>query len=143
MKTGPRAGKPTFAPLTDHWLVRILLMVIWGLGSTGIALATPDIEIWLGERTGRFGDYEFAVLGGRPDYPTPTGAFVVQWKSRSWWSRQWNAAMPYAVFFRGGAAIHEGSLSVPSHGCIHVSQKAARYVFDNCKEGVTRVFVYP
>jgi len=108
-----------------------------------MAQATADIELWLGERVGRFGDYEFSILGGRPDYPTPVGAFVVQWKSRTWWSKQWNAPMPYAVFFQGGAAIHEGSLSVPSHGCIHVSSKTARYIFQNAREGVTRVFVYP
>lgn len=104
---------------------------------------TPDIELWLGERIGRFGEFEFAILGGRQDYPTPTGAFVVEWKSRSWWSKQWNAPMPYSVFFRGGAAIHEGSLSVPSHGCVHVSAYAARYIFENAREGITRVFVYP
>lgn len=104
---------------------------------------THDVEIWLGERIGRFGDYEFAVLGGRPDHPTPTGAFHIEWKSRSWWSRQWDAAMPYACFFHRGAAIHEGSLRVKSHGCIHVSREAAKRIFSKGKEKVTRVIVYP
>ncbi len=107
------------------------------------AQATPDIEIWLGERVGRFGDYEFAVVGGSPEYPTPKGAFVVQWKARSWWSRQWDAPMPYAIFFHRGAAIHVGSLGSHSHGCVRVSEQTARYLFANVREGVTRVFVYP
>jgi lipoprotein-anchoring transpeptidase ErfK/SrfK len=97
----------------------------------------------LGEKIGRFGDYEFTILGGRSGYPTPTGAFQVEWKSRSWWSKQWNAEMPYSIFFHGGAAIHEGSLAVTSHGCVHVSGKAARQLYMACKEKETRVFVYP
>ena len=120
----------------------IIVLVLVSLSRVG-AQDTPDIELWLGERIGRFGEFEFAILGGRPQYPTPTGAFTVQWKSRSWWSKQWNAEMPFAVFFCGGAAIHEGSLSTPSHGCVHVSSYAARYIFSNAREGVTRVFVYP
>ncbi|MCX7018495.1 MAG: L,D-transpeptidase [Candidatus Sumerlaeota bacterium] len=106
-------------------------------------LVTPDVELWLGERLGRFGEYEFAILGGRPGYPTPTGAFAVEWKSRSWWSKQWNAEMPYSMFFKGGAAMHEGSLGVESHGCVHLSEKAARYLYYATVEGKTRVFVYP
>jgi lipoprotein-anchoring transpeptidase ErfK/SrfK len=104
---------------------------------------TPDIEIWLGEQVGRYGDFEFDVLGGRPDFPTPTGAFRVEWRSRSWWSKQWQAEMPYSLFFHGGAAIHAGSLTVTSHGCIHVSTSAARHLFNNSRDKETRVFVYP
>lgn len=104
---------------------------------------TPDIELWLGERVGRFGDYEFPILGGKPTHPTPTGAFKIEWKSRKWWSRQYDAPMPYSCFFKGGAAIHEGSLRTMSHGCVHVSKEAAQYIFSRCKEKVTRVIVYP
>ncbi|MGB9691800.1 MAG: L,D-transpeptidase [Candidatus Sumerlaeaceae bacterium] len=135
---------PLFARMIARTMAMLGAAVFVCTAQDGLyAQYTPDIELWLGERIGRFGDFEFSILGGRPDYPTPTGAFVVEWKSRSWWSKQWNAPMPYSVFFRNGAAIHEGSLSVPSHGCIHVNQKAARYIFENSREGVTRVFVYP
>ncbi len=140
-----------------RWLLATLVAVVVcfpGLGRAAEPVAasvvaaaplppTPDIEIWLAEGVGRYGDFEFAILGGRPGYPTPTGAFQVEWKSRSWWSKQWNAEMPYASFFSGGAAIHEGSLSTPSHGCIHVSGSAARRIFLTAKEKGTRVFVYP
>jgi len=104
---------------------------------------TPDVEIWLGEQKGRFGDYEFSALGGRPGFPTPPGAYYLDWKSRSWWSKQWQAEMPYSMFFRDGCAIHVGSLSTPSHGCIHVSEAAARYLYYATREGKTRVFVFP
>jgi lipoprotein-anchoring transpeptidase ErfK/SrfK len=127
-------------------VIALLILLLAGAGQAAEQEAdygTPDIEIWLGEQTGRFGDFEFDVLGGRPGYPTPTGAFQVEWKSRSWWSKQWDAEMPYSVFFHGGSAIHAGSLTVTSHGCIHVSTAAARYIYNNCRDKVTRVFVYP
>ncbi|PKO17355.1 hypothetical protein CVU37_07590 [candidate division BRC1 bacterium HGW-BRC1-1] len=131
------------------WLMRVAMILM--LGSFGISLVraevsdfpTPDIEIWLSEGIGRFGDFEFSVLGGKPDHPTPRGAFQIEWKSRSWWSKQFNAPMPYSQFFSGGSAIHEGSLSYMSHGCLHVSKSAARYLYYATREKTTRVFVYP
>ena len=126
-------------------MVKRLMLAVALLAGAGIAEATetPDVEIWLGERKGRFGEYEFEALGGRPTYPSPTGVFSVQWKARIWWSKQWQAQMPYSIFFKDGAAIHAGSLSTMSHGCIHVSDSVARYLFNATREGSTRVFVYP
>ncbi len=37
--------------------------------------------------------------------------------------------MPYSVFFSGGIAYHQGSLSEQSHGCIHLSRSAAKEFF--------------
>jgi hypothetical protein len=106
--------------------------------------STEDIEMWLGERMGRFGDFEFQILGGKPGHRTPQGAFRVEWRNRMHYSRQFNnAPMPYSVFFKGGAAIHEGSLSVPSHGCVHVTRAAAARIFNNVRDKDTRVIVYP
>jgi lipoprotein-anchoring transpeptidase ErfK/SrfK len=105
--------------------------------------STPDIEIWLGEKVGRFGDYEFKVSGGNASYPTPKGVFCIEWKSRNHWSKQWDASMPYAQFFSRGAAIHKGDVSSSSHGCVRVPESAARHLFAATREGVTRVIVYP
>lgn len=105
--------------------------------------AYQDIEIWLGERVGRFGDYEFTISGGSSQYPTPTGAYSIEWKNRNHWSRQWDAPMPFAQFFCRGAAIHQGNVGGPSKGCVRVTPEAARYLFPRTKEGLTRVFVYP
>jgi lipoprotein-anchoring transpeptidase ErfK/SrfK len=103
----------------------------------------PDIEIWLSEGVGRYGNKEFGVSGGRPEFPSPTGAFEIEWKSRLWWSKQWQAPMPYAMFFHNGAAIHVGSLDSHSHGCIRVSEDTAKWLFRVTREKETRVFVYP
>lgn len=124
-------------------VVRELLFAALLLAPGIVPAGTPDVEIWLGEHKGRFGEFEFEALGGRPGYPSPKGAYNVEWKSRSWWSKQWQAEMPYAVFFCNGAAIHSGSLSTMSHGCIHVSDTVAKYLFSSTKEGETRVFIYP
>ena len=105
---------------------------------------TPDIEIWLGENTGRFDRTQFTVRGGMPTYPTPKGAFWIYWKDREHKSSQWyDAPMPCAMFFSGGVAIHQGPLSSSSHGCVRVSMDMAKYLFSRCNEYRTRVIVYP
>lgn len=48
-----------------------------------------------------------------------------------------NAPMPYSVFFNGGTAFHEGSLSVPSAGRIHLSHDAAVKFYNSLHEGDT------
>ena len=103
----------------------------------------PDIEIWLGEGIGRYGDREFTIRGGSEKNPTPTGAFTVEWKSRKWWSKQYDAAMPYAMFYHEGAALHQGVLRGHSHGCVRLSEADAKYLYGVTKEQKTRVFVYP
>jgi hypothetical protein len=38
--------------------------------------------------------------------------------------------MRYAVFYNRGEAFHQGSLSVPSHGCIHCGSSDAEWLFN-------------
>jgi hypothetical protein len=42
------------------------------------------------------------------------------------------AAMPYALFFAGGSgcAFHAGDPELESHGCIHLSQNDAEWLFN-------------
>ncbi|MBC8092897.1 MAG: L,D-transpeptidase, partial [Pseudonocardia sp.] len=47
----------------------------------------------------------------------------------------YNAPMPYSVFFNGGIAFHQGSLSELSHGCIHLSRSAASEFFRSLNRG--------
>ncbi len=56
----------------------------------------------------------------------PPGTFRVSFKAADHVSSVYDAEMPYSVFFNGGIAFHEGSLKVLSHGCVHLSGKAAR-----------------
>ncbi|MFF0145924.1 L,D-transpeptidase-like protein [Amycolatopsis sulphurea] len=71
------------------------------------------------------------VTVGRPGHLTPEGSFTVQWKDLHHHSKEYNAPMPYSVFFTTtGVAFHEGSLNVQSHGCVHLSHEDAVAFFD-------------
>jgi lipoprotein-anchoring transpeptidase ErfK/SrfK len=79
-----------------------------------------------------------SITSGRPGYRTPTGTFHVQFKDIDHKSSLFNdAPMPYSVFFNSGIAFHQGSLSVPSHGCIHLSAAAAKTYYNKLQVGDT------
>jgi lipoprotein-anchoring transpeptidase ErfK/SrfK len=78
------------------------------------------------------------ITSGRPGYRTPPGTFKVGWKDIDHKSAEFdNAPMPFSVFFNGGIAFHQGSLSVPSHGCIHLSRAAAETYYNSLAVGDT------
>jgi lipoprotein-anchoring transpeptidase ErfK/SrfK len=68
---------------------------------------------------------------------TPRGIFHVQWKAgANYISTEFDEPMPYAVFFApGGIAFHGGSLTTPSHGCVHLTIGSARYYHDHLPIG--------
>lgn len=70
-------------------------------------------------------------------HATPRGVFHVAWKAgASFVSTEYDEPMPYPVFFApGGIAFHAGSLSKPSHGCVHLSIGAARAYHDRLPVG--------
>lgn len=79
---------------------------------------------------------EASALGGRPETPTPTGTFRVEWKDKDHISQEFNAPMPNSVFFApGGIAFHQGSLTTPSAGCIHLSRKSSEVFFNHLNPG--------
>lgn len=76
------------------------------------------------------------ITSGRKGYRTPAGTFRVLSRERLHLSRAFdNAPMPYSVFFIPGIAFHQGSLNVPSHGCIHLSKAAAIQFFASLRVG--------
>ncbi len=75
------------------------------------------------------------IMPGRPGYRTPIGTFHVLSKSAHFWSTAFNAPMPDSVFFLPGFAFHIGSLSVFSHGCIHLSASAGATFFNTLHVG--------
>ncbi len=77
------------------------------------------------------------ALGGRRSAPTTVGTFHVLWKDIDHRSHEFhNAPMPYSVFFTsGGIAFHQGSLRVPSSGCVHLSRAAARAFYASLHVG--------
>ncbi|MFG1479264.1 L,D-transpeptidase [Xanthobacter sp. V4C-4] len=79
--------------------------------------------------------HSWPVSTARRGYVTPTGAYRPQRLHRSYYSRKYyNSPMPYAIFFRGGYAIH-GSLAVSqlgapaSHGCVRLRPDHAATLF--------------
>jgi lipoprotein-anchoring transpeptidase ErfK/SrfK len=76
------------------------------------------------------------ITSGRSGFRTPTGMFHVLYKDIDHKSKEFNdAPMPYSVFFFPGDAFHSGSLSVASHGCIHLSTAAAKMYFNTLHVG--------
>ncbi|MCR3747924.1 L,D-transpeptidase [Lentzea californiensis] len=78
------------------------------------------------------------ITHGRRGFETPLGNFPVLRKVKDEWSRPYNAAMPWSTYFtESGIAFHEGSLTDPSHGCIHLDPPSAKYYFTNLSIGDT------
>jgi lipoprotein-anchoring transpeptidase ErfK/SrfK len=96
--------------------------------------------------------HRWRVSTGRKGYGTPTGSWSAKWASRNHRSRKYNnAPMPYAIFFKGGYAVHATyetrRLGRPaSHGCVRLSpndaatfyQLANRHGLPNTRIVITR-----
>ena len=79
--------------------------------------------------------YTWKVSTGRGRYATPRGSYSAKWLSRYHRSRKYNnAPMPYAIFFRGGYAVH-GTNHIralgrrASHGCVRLHPRNASKLF--------------
>jgi hypothetical protein len=70
-------------------------------------------------------------------HATPRGTFQVSWKAGPHYiSTIYGDPMPWAVFFApGGIAFHGGSLTVPSHGCVHLTVANAHYYNEHLPVG--------
>jgi hypothetical protein len=76
------------------------------------------------------------AMPGSASAPTDPGAFRVTFKDLHHRSTIFNnAPMPYSVFFNGGDAFHEGSLTDPSHGCVHLSRGCGGHVLQQPEAG--------
>lgn len=77
------------------------------------------------------------ITTGKPGHETPVGMHQVQWKDIDHKSREFNnAPMNYSVFFTtNGIAFHEGDLEEQSHGCVHLSRKAAQTFYNALQPG--------
>jgi L,D-transpeptidase catalytic domain len=93
-------------------------------------------QAWLMDGRGHVTYGAVPVTTGRPGYETPVGVYRVIWEDIDHYSQQFNGPMPYSVFFtESGIAFHEGSLSVQSHGCVHLSHAAAVKFFNRLHPG--------
>ncbi len=83
-----------------------------------------------------------AITSGRAGHRTEAGTFTVFWLDKNHKSTLFNdAPMPNSVFFDGGIAFHQGSLSVQSHGCVHLSGSASLTFFTTLSVG-DQVYVF-
>ena len=80
--------------------------------------------------------------------PTRNGVFSVYWKSRNHVSKLYGSAMPWAMFFSGGQAVHYSAdfaargYNGSSHGCVNVrSKERIDALYSQVREGDT-VVVY-
>lgn len=76
-----------------------------------------------------------SIMPGRVGWRTPVGTFHVEFKSAHYFSHEFQVPMPDAVFFYPGIAFHVGSLSVHSHGCVHLSRTSASKFFHTLSTG--------
>ncbi|MGW1462959.1 L,D-transpeptidase family protein [Streptomyces sp. NPDC002308] len=80
--------------------------------------------------------------------PTREGVFSVYWKSRHHVSTLYGSAMPYAMFFSGGQAVHYSAdfatrgYGGASHGCVNVrDEKKISALYAQVKDG-DKVVIY-
>jgi lipoprotein-anchoring transpeptidase ErfK/SrfK len=109
-----------------------------GSRCSAAALACVDLssqQAWL-MRGGTVTYGPVPVATGKASAPTAPGTFHVTWKDLHHRSSEFhNAPMPYSVFFNGGDAFHEGSVTVRSNGCVHLTQPAARTFYNTLHVG--------
>ncbi len=83
--------------------------------------------------------YTWLVSTGKKGYTTPMGNYKPYYTVRMHYSRKWNMSpMPYSVFYYKGYAIHGTNYasrlgSRASHGCIRLSTRNARKVYNLAK----------
>lgn len=92
-------------------------------------------------------DVRFGAEGTR--LATREGQFSVLWKSRNHVSSIYNTAMPYAMFFSGGQAVHYSSdfanrgYNGSSAGCVNVRDyEGIKWLFDTEVNNGDKVIVY-
>lgn len=117
----------------------VLLAMIAG----AVAMAASPIYIFKEKRMGYHDGYYFPVSVGLPSNPTPTGTYRVKKKVVDYWSRKYDRAMPYSVFFTDAHAIHSGDIYTASKGCIRVPREWAVWLYSKAKTGSTQVIVKP
>lgn len=134
-------------------LALALSMLVLALGASP-ALAGVDIKVDLTTqrmqvRTADGESFNWAISSGRQGYRTPNGVYRPQRLEKRWHSRKYGGAMPNAVFFRGGYAIHGtgdlGRLGRPaSHGCVRLHPANAAKLFGLVQrhgKGATRIAI--
>ena len=136
---GTKAAKPATTPAAPP-PVSLTLTARDKRDCPAAATACVDLDehiTWL-QSNGKV-SYGPVQMAGPPGtvHATPTGTFNVAWKAGpTYMSTIYHELIPWAVFFApGGIAFHEGSLTVGSHGCVHLTMDAAHYYNEHLPVG--------
>ena len=111
-----------------------------GIPCAPSARACMDIsthQAWLTDGAGHVTYGPVPARGGSSHASTPVGTFHVMFKDAHYYSKEFNAPMPYAVFFYPGDAFHADNTGVNSNGCIHLSSAAAQRFYSTLRVGDT------
>jgi hypothetical protein len=117
----------------------LMAVIFLSWASVGSAQAGVDVRVDIAAQriqvTTTDGEaYNWAISSGRKGFRSPNGVYRPTRLEKNWYSRKYGGAMPNAVFFRGGYAIHGttavGALGRPaSHGCIRLHPTNAAKLF--------------
>jgi lipoprotein-anchoring transpeptidase ErfK/SrfK len=100
-----------------------------------VSISEQRMTLKVVDKQGFAQTYVWKVSTGKSGFETPTGAYKPTWLSIDHRSKTYdNAPMPFAVFFKGGYAIHAtdavARLGKPaSHGCVRLSKDNAAMFF--------------
>ena len=136
-------------------LVAVLAIFSFCILATVVEAGTIVARINISKQTmtvteNGFIKYQWKVSTARKGYVTPTGSYRAYWASRYHRSRKYdNAPMPYAIFFKGGYAVHATfdlkRLGRPaSHGCVRLHPDNAAVFFSLAQRaglGNTKVII--
>ena len=86
-------------------------------------------QAWLTDGAGHVTYGPVAARGGSEEAKTPKGSFSVLSKDAHYFSREFQAPMPYSVFFYPGDAFHADNPATASNGCIHLAAASAQRFF--------------
>ena len=92
-------------------------------------------QAWLGDGAGHITYGPVPAHGGSRRAATPVGTFHVLSKNAHYYSREFHAPMPDAVFFYPGDAFHADNPALASSGCIHLSTGAAQRFYQTLHIG--------
>lgn len=108
------------------------------LNAQTMQVTTPDGEV-----------RNWTISSGRKGFNTIRGNYRPYALKTYHWSRKYGGAMPHAIFFKGGYAIHgTGAVKAlgrpASHGCIRLHPAHAKELFQMVKrhgQGSTRIAI--